>query len=411
MVRVFLTAILLTALVACSSKKEGDLGPQPLQPYKASIGLKKAWQVDLGTGLGKRFSQLTAVLSNDKILALANTSEIQARDAETSKLIWRNKTKLRIAGGIGLGLQQFYVGTLDGTLEAFATDTGKHLWSAQAHSEVIGVPAENAGLVVARSIDGRIYGFDQSSGEQLWIFKSTVPVLTLRGLSGVVFFDDLVIAGLANGKIVALDRRTGQMRWERRVAIGQGRSEIERIADLDTTPLLMDGKVLALSYQGRLLAMDASNGRPQWQAQAPSYQNFDSGFGNIYIVTKTSDLIAISSSDGREKWRQSLLSRRGLSAPIVLGNYIAVGDYEGYLHVFSQVDGELVSRRRMGRYAINANLLADSRYIYAQNHTGTLAAYYLDKEFTQLHSVGNIPARSEVMRKTGMHPEYKNRAK
>lgn len=408
--RILLALAAVALISACSSSKDDDLGPQPLTPYKASIGLKKAWRVDLGPGVGEHFNQLTSALSGDKIIALASHSEIQARSVKDADLLWKAKTDLRISGGIGLGLSQFYVGTLDGTLEAFNSADGKHLWSAQAHSEIVGVPAENGNLVVARSIDGRIYGFERSSGNKLWVFEATVPVLTLRGLGGVVFHQDLVIAGLANGKLVALDRRTGQTRWERRVAIGQGRSEIERIADLDTTPILVDNKVLALSYQGRLLAMDANSGRPQWQAQAPSYHDFDTGFGNIYIVTKTSELVAISSYDGREKWRQPLLTRRGVSAPVTFGNYIAVGDYEGYLHIFSQVDGSLAARRRMDRYPVNANLLADAEHIYLQSASGKLAAYYLDKEFVQLQTINNLPARSEVMRKTGMHPEYPHKA-
>jgi outer membrane protein assembly factor BamB len=204
-------------------------------------------------------------------------------------------------------------------------------------------------------------------------------VLTLRASATPVIRDNTVYAGLSNGRVVALDLNSGQVRWEARIAIPQGDSEIERIVDVNGSPLVMNNEIYAISYQGRLLRMDRSSGRPQWAFKASSDGGLSEGFGNVYFTADDGSIFAVNRDSGSLTWQQTLLANRQLSSPTAFSNYVIVGDFEGYLHVLSQVDGQMVARTKLGSDGIRARIISDGRLIYVFGNKGHLTAYRISR--------------------------------
>lgn len=403
--RLMAVLFLSTAVIACSSNKKSseDLKPAELPEYQAEIGFKTLWKADIGQGQGKHFSRIAPAVVGDSLYIASVDGLVAKLEKATGKTVWQKQLDLNIGGGVSADHEQVIVGALNGDVVSLSIENGEERWRTRLTSEVTSQPTIDGNLVVVRCVDGHIYSLDLTTGEKLWGYNSTIPVLTLRGSGQVVFFNDLVIAGLANGKLVALDRATGVVRWENRVDIGQGRSEIERIVDIDATPLLLDDVVVGASYQGRMVAFNAESGRPMWQSTAPTYNNMSSGFGNIYVTNTQSQLMALSKHDGKVKWMQNGLKRRSLTAPSVVGSYIFASDYEGFLHVFSQVDGRLIGRKYIDRNGVKTavTIADDQLYVYAD--VGTLYALKLTGDFEQFYSTGGTPARAEGIRKRGIH--------
>lgn len=406
-----LSLILCTVflLTACgTNSKTKDKEPNRLAAIEPTAGLKTLWRTSIADGQGKIFNRLEPYWHEDTIYVAAQDGTVAALDKESSDVNWQIKLPQSLSGGVAYGNDKLLLGALSGELLALSATDGAVLWQAQLSSELAGKALEDSGLIVARSIDGRVYGFDAQSGNRLWIYEPTMPLLTLRGYGEPVFYKRLVIIGLENGKLVALDRKTGALRWENRVAIGQGRSEIERLVDIDASPFVLNDIVIAASYHGRIMAYEADSGRPLWQADAATYNDMSSGFGNIYISTKDANVVAISRHDGRFRWEQTALKGRKLGAPLALSSYVLVADYQGYVHILSQVDGSIVGRRRVDIRGVRANIQAQDDEVLIYGNAGVLALYQTSTEFLGYYTTGGIPARSEVMRKRLMHPEWQN---
>lgn len=228
-------------LAGCSSndiKDENLFEPADLVKFEPELKLKKRWSVSVGNGQGKSYTKIAPVLADDYIYVAAHNGHVLCVEQESGKKRWLQKTKLPITGGVGAGYDRVFVGTENGEVVAMAADDGAIVWRAQLSSEVLSAPQTDGTIVVVPSYDGKLYGLNFETGKKAWEYDSSLPVLTLRGTANPVVDDETVIAAFANGKLVAFDIATGLVRWEQRVAISQGRSEIERIVDIDGTPLL-----------------------------------------------------------------------------------------------------------------------------------------------------------------------------
>jgi outer membrane protein assembly factor BamB len=229
--------------------------------------------------------------------------------------------------------------------------------------------------VVAQSYDGKLQGLDFDSGEKLWTYDSNVPVLTIRGTGTPILRNNVVYAGFANGRVLAFSARTGATLWEARVAISQGRSEIERIVDIDGTMALEGNELYAASYQGRVVAIDATNGRKVWQRNVSSFSGVSQGFGNVYVTDEDGTVTAYLRNGQGLRWQQDALAYRELSRPTPVSSYVAVADLEGYIHLMSQVDGEFAGRVKADGKGARADMLADGNILYVYGNSGKLIAY------------------------------------
>lgn len=349
--------------------------PKKLTEYEAELEIEVLWKESVGVGADEHSLKLVPAISYGKILAADREGLLQARDINTGELSWEVETQFNFSGGPGLGDNTVILGTSNAEVLAFNLDNGEQLWKATVSSEVLSIPVVAEGIVVIRTIDGRVIALNEENGEALWSYELNVPALSIRGTGSAIIVEDNVISGFANGKMVALRLTDGKHAWESTVTIPTGTSEVERMVDLDVDPVETDGVIYVASYQGGVSAIVEIDGDVIWRNKdISSYSGLSYDWGYLYLSDAESDIWKLDQRNGRSLWKQDELHQRRLNAPLSFGEYVVVGDFEGYLHWLSASDGHLMARERITRSAINAQAIAinDIVYVYAQD--GTLAA-------------------------------------
>ncbi|MGH8440290.1 MAG: outer membrane protein assembly factor BamB [Pseudomonas sp.] len=369
-------AVLTLAILAagCSSNSKKELPPAELTKFTEEVVLKKQWSRSIGDGQGESFNMLVPAIENDRIYAADVTGVVMAMDRNTGDVAWKKDLELPVSGAVGVGYGMVMLGTLRGEVIALDASSGEQRWRSRVTSEVLAPPATNGDVVVVQTQDDRVIGLDASTGDRRWIYESTPAVLTLRGTGAPIVTNHLAVAGLSTGKVIALDTRNGVPVWEQRVAIPQGRSELDRVVDIDGGLLLSGGTLYVTSYQGRVAGLDLESGRVLWQRDASSYTGVAQGFGNVYVSLASGTVEGIDERSSSALWSNDSLARRQLSAPEVFSSYVAVGDLEGYLHLLSQVDGRFVGRERIDSDGLRARPLVVGDTIYVYGNSGKLEA-------------------------------------
>jgi outer membrane protein assembly factor BamB len=373
---------LMLSLGACSTVKDwfGSDDEDPTQPVELvdieeTVNIKKRWSVGVGNGQGKGLYQLHPVISGNLIYAASSDGEVKAIERERGKVQWKTELDSSLSGGVGYYEGYLLLGSSDGFVLKLSADSGEVLWSTRLQGEILAPPQGDGNVVIAQSYDGKLQGLDFDSGEKLWTYDSNVPVLTIRGTSTPILRNGVAYAGFANGRVLAFNAENGATLWEVRVAISQGRSEIERIVDVDGTMVLAGNELYAASYQGRVVAIDVSSGRKLWQKDVSSFSGVAQGFGNVYVTDEDGTLSAYLRNGQGQRWQQDALGYRELSRPTPVSSYVAVADFEGYVHLVSQVDGEFVGRVKAGGDGARADMLADGNTLYVFTNDGKLIAY------------------------------------
>lgn len=368
-------AVLMLAGCGSSSKKE--LPPAELEKFTAEVELERSWKRNIGVGQGELYNNLQPALDGLTLYAADANGRVVSMDRDTGKVNWQVKLKEPLSGAVGAGGGRVMLGTLNGAVITLDEMDGSELWRAQVSSEVLAPPQTNGDIVVVQSQDDKLVALDITTGEQRWMYESSLPVLTVRGHSTPVVSLYRVYAGLASGRVVALDANNGIALWEQRVAQPQGRSELERMVDIDGHLLLNDDTLYAATYQGNLVALDAESGNIRWQRPASSHGGPGAGFGSVYLSRADGAVEAFDQNRGIPLWTNEQLLRRQLTAPVAFSSYVAVADYEGYLHLLAQTDGRLVGRVRVDSKGVRVPPIARSGTLYIYGNSGDLAAYQL----------------------------------
>jgi outer membrane protein assembly factor BamB len=381
-----LPVVLLAMLLGGCSTMAGWFGgednatpPAKLEDIKHPVRLKELWNQDIGVGYDKQSVNLVPVVSGPYILAADRRGRVVELSADTGKELWETTTEAPISAGPGAGEGLVLVGASDGQVIALKLDDGSIAWRTHVSSEVLSVPRIDLGIVVIQSVDGSVTGLGSSDGHQLWVSDHSVPVLTLRGTASPAVERGGVITGLGSGKVVAMTTAKGYQVWETSIAIPKGRTEIDRLVDVDADPVIVGDTVYAVSYQGKLAIIDLRSGNLGWSRDLSSYTGLAVDFSKIYVTDADSKVWALSRDNGTSVWKQEKLHNRVLTAPALFGDYVAVGDFEGYLHLLSSYDGRIVGRIRVDRKGIAARPVVVDDVLYVYGKSGTLAAYKLKK--------------------------------
>lgn len=380
--RWLLPALLSLSLGACSTVSgwfdiddEDPTDPVPLVDIEQTVKIKKLWSTGVGDGQGKGLYRLQPVIDGERIYAASAEGEVKAIERGRGKTLWDIELDIELSGGVGVYEQAVFVGSADGIVIKLNAEGGAVEWQTQLSGEILSPPQADGRVVVAQTYDGRLQGLDFTSGEKLWTYDSNVPVLTIRGTSTPILRNGVAYAGFANGRVSAFNAMTGAILWESRVAISQGRSEIERIVDVDGTMVFIGNELYAASYQGRVVSIDATNGRKLWQQNVSSFSGVSQGFGNIYVADEDGTVTAYLRNGQGVRWQQDALGYRELSRPTPVNSYVAVADFEGYVHLMSQVDGNFVGRVKADGDGARANMLTDGNVLYVFGNSGKLIAY------------------------------------
>jgi outer membrane protein assembly factor BamB len=345
----------------------------PADTLKARV----RWRASVGEAPKKDYYGLRLATAGQHLYAADGAGRISAFNSGTGRKVWQTQTQPRLVAGVGLGGTAVLAGTLDGEVIAVSSEAGTPLWRVGITSEVLAAPLGDADIVVARSGDGRLHGLAAVDGRQLWTFDRAVPTLSLRGTSRPVVADGRVYAGLDTGKLVALDLNSGQLLWEESVSAPSGRSEIERLVDLDADPVLVEGDLFAVSYGGQLIALDAANGKLQWRQEVSSYSGLAVDGDRVYASDHVGRVWALDRATGAVQWKQEGLKLRGLTSPVIHEGWVAVGDFEGYVHWLSPEDGSLRGRLKASRSVLNAPPLVSGGGLYVLGRGGDITAIEL----------------------------------
>ncbi len=372
-----LAVVLFSAVLAACSSTPKSSDPAPLTDFTEIKQLKKVWSYSLGDGQGEAYYRIAPAIDGDEIFIASVDGGVAALNKKTGKKLWKKAHKLTISGGVGVASTQLYVGTADGQVAVLDRLSGDVQWTAEVGGEVLGAPAGNGSVVVVQTYSGLVHGFNAQSGERLWTYTAQVPRLTMRGTSSPRIVRGVALVGLANGRIVALDADTGSVRWEQRVSVAQGSTEIERLVDVDGRLLLIENDqiVVVNGYQGKVIAIDIASGRPLWAKDNSSYVGAAEALGNVYVVDASGGVSAIAEGGRSIAWTQTVLARRILTEPAALSGVVAVGDFDGYLHLLGQLDGQLVGRKRVDSDGLRAPMAVDSKLLYVYGNSGKLVAY------------------------------------
>jgi outer membrane protein assembly factor BamB len=276
---------------------------------------------------------------------------------------------------VGEGL--VIVGTSDAEVIALDQGTGEERWRARVSSEVLSAPTAGSGVIVVHTVDGKLFGLESTNGNERWLYEREVPVLTLRGSGSPVLSGGAAIVGMAGGKLIALRVDNGNLLWDQNVTVPSGRSELERMADIDGDPIVMGGGVFVATYQGDVAAVEQRSGRLAWQRKMSSYNGMGADRQGLYISDADGVVWGLDLRSGSARWSQDALKHRKLSNVAVLQDLVVVGDFEGYLHWLDRDDGRLVARTRVGSDPITTGLQVVDGVLYVQGDGGELAAIRL----------------------------------
>ncbi|MCE2423551.1 MAG: outer membrane protein assembly factor BamB [Pseudomonadales bacterium] len=369
--------------------KEGQ--PTPLEDFEAEAVIDLQWRSKVGRGLGRKSLRLVPTVIADRVFAADGYGRVVAFDRFSGTSVWSasvgkpdgipfyrfwdRRDPSFVTGGVGAGEGTVLLGTMRGEVIALDAADGSELWRRKMSSEVLSAPVGGDGVVMAQTSDGRLVALEADDGSTRWAFDNQVPLLTLRGTATPVIGPGLVFAGFGDGSIKAVVTETGAPIWEHRVMLPEGRTELERLVDVDGTPLLVAerGALYAVSYQGRLKALRVQDGNLLWEMPASSFLDLAAGYGQVYFVSDDDIVTAVQQGSATVAWTQEALKNRKLTSPVAFGNYVLVGDEEGYLHVLAQSDGRFVARRKLGSGLRTRMIEADS-IVYVLGNNGTLEA-------------------------------------
>jgi outer membrane protein assembly factor BamB len=340
----WLAALCALLGVACSSESEKLTRPTALTPLEAPIAVQELWQLDIG---GAEGTFLRPCVVENAIYAASRTGNLVRVDPANGKEVWRASVPGGIAGGVGSDGLAVAVAGPRGDVAVF-DGAGKHLWDGQVPSDVIVPPLVGHGLVIVRSTDNRVTAFDVANGARRWVFQKQQPALTLHGEAEMVFAGDNVLVGFPSGRLGAIALSNGAGRWEAGVSEPKGATEVERLADVLGVPAILQDEVCTTSFQGRVGCFDARNGDLHWAREFSAGAGIALSPTAVYGVDAAAHVNAFARDAGAGLWQNSALAYRTLSAPVVLGKVVAVGDFEGKIHLLRTEDGKLVGRFEAG---------------------------------------------------------------
>ncbi|MGC1388889.1 MAG: outer membrane protein assembly factor BamB [Steroidobacteraceae bacterium] len=374
-----LLPLALAALIfaaGCSKDKDVE-PPAALVKFPATLPVKKIWDANVGGGKKqvKLRLGLGPAVDNGIVFAGSDQGELLAVSLDTGRKVWVKKLGLQLSAGPGAGYGMVVVGTTKGAVIALDGATGRVLWTTRVNSELLSAPAIGEKVVVMRSVDGRLHGFDARKGTDLWSVEQQVPRLSLRGTAIPVIAREMAISGFDNGKVMAVSLNTGDTVWDTALASPHGRTELDRLVDIDSALRVIGDNVFAAGFQGRTAMLALDSGQIWWAHDMSSERGLSVDDDNLFVTQSDGVVVAMRQRDGSEVWRNDKLKRRGLTAPAVTSTAVAVADYQGYLHWLDKATGALVARQRVAKYRVSNPLVAVKDTVIVLTDSGSLAAF------------------------------------
>ncbi|MCX7067733.1 MAG: outer membrane protein assembly factor BamB [Methylococcales bacterium] len=387
--KITLLLLLCLALVGCATVKESMSGifdyfsggqdnaepPTPLVEYTPELDVKVFWKESVGVGADGQTLKLIPAIGTGKIIAADRKGVVEARDAKTGNLLWEVETEIPFSAGPSLAAGRIILGSSKAKVVALNSENGEQLWENTVSSEILAMPVIAKGIVIVRTTAGEIVALDERTGRRLWSYEHSVPALSIRGTGAPLIVGDKVIVGYDNGKLVALHLNNGKYIWEATIAMPKGRSEIERLVDLDVDPIETGDTIYVAAYNGGVSAISVSDGEVLWRNdKISSHTGLSYDNRHLYLSDSSGQVLQIEQRGGAGLWKQKELSYRSLTAPVLYQDYVVVADYNGYVHWLSTRDGRQLGRVQISDSGIDTKPIVVDGIVYVYAKDGTLAA-------------------------------------
>ncbi len=378
-----IAATLVLASCGMFGDKDDELEPKELVKFESTVKIKRLWSTKVGGDAEFLLVGLRPVGDGNLIYAASQDGKVVAIDPDNGKPRWKADLEVEISAGPGVGEGVLAVATKDGFVITLDAASGAEQWRANAGGEILAQPLIKDDLVVVQTIDNRLIALARFDGGQRWEIEQKMPVLTMRGASSPMLVGSLVIAGFDNGRLAAINIETGDIEWDSMLALSTGRSDLDRLADIDGAIAVVGQDVYAAGYQGRVASIAAESGQVLWSREISSHVGMAADWNSVYTARDDGEVIALTRVNGAETWRNDDLLRRDPSLPVPFHTTVVVGDFEGYLHFFSSIDGKAVARLRQGKKAISSDPLVVANRLYVQSDDGSVAAYEVAQDREQ----------------------------
>ena len=380
--RVAVLVACVVALAGCSTikgwfggKSGAALKPAELTDFTPTAKAERLWSLDLGEGEGLLGSRQGPAIADGRVYTAVREGGVSAIDLQTGKRAWNFETELPLSSGPGVGDGVVAVGSLEGDVIALDAATGAQKWTAKVGNEVLAAPAVGQGFVLVRSVGGRVTAFSAATGERRWFWEREAPALAVRGNGSPVLGPGLLFVGNDDGTLVALSLADGRLLWDQTIAAAEGRSELDRMADVDGAPVLDDVTLYATSYKKQTMAIDGPSGRPLWSHDAGGPGRAAVAADRVVVTDAAGTVWGLDKATGAALWQQAALARRNVTGPAIQGDYAVVGDLEGYLHWLRLSDGAFAARAGFDGEAIRAAPVVADGILVVQDTGGALAAW------------------------------------
>lgn len=379
--RILFIFTLSLSLGACSTmsslkfwgdEEDEEEGPAELISITESVNLDSEWNKKFGTD--NNFGRLVPAFSNDTIVHVSSNGYLAAIDSNSGSDLWTKQTEDLVSGAVTIGFKKIFYGTLDGDLIALDFKDGTEIWRSKVTSEILSPPVTNGSVVAAQTSDGKITGFNIKNGDQEWVHQNTIPKLTLRGTATPILAKGFIFTGFANGKVSMIYPDSGAIRLEIPVTINEGKSELERVVDIDGKSVVSNDILVSASYQGNITAIDLQQGQIAWQEKISSIHDLVSVRSRIIAIDEKDSIKGFGLSSGAILWQQDGLKLRSISSPAALGSNFAVGDFEGYVHILNSKNGSFVGRKKVSNRPI-LEVVSKGAYLIVLDDSGRL--FYL----------------------------------
>ncbi|MCB1733620.1 MAG: outer membrane protein assembly factor BamB [Gammaproteobacteria bacterium] len=375
-------SLLILGLGGCSTISDWMFGgddnrepPAELTPLSSSIGINQLWSASAGTGVGEDWIRFRPAVNGGRVYVAGRDGEVRALNAASGATIWSIDLDMPLSSGAAVGDGLVLVSGDNGELIALSDTDGTERWRVPLTAPALSPAVVKTGIVVVRTVDGNIAGFDVPTGGRVWVYPRRVPALTMRGVSAPVLVGkNGVLSGSDSGKLSLVTLEKGFPVWERDIAVASGNSELARMVDIDGDPVVVGNIVFAVAFQGRAAALNVQDGQALWSRELSSSVGLGADTEQVYVTDEKSDVWSLDISTGASLWRQTDLHRRQLTAPVAIGKYVAVGDFEGYVHWLSREDGRLVGRIQVDAGGILGPMVESDGVLYVQGRGGNVVA-------------------------------------
>ncbi|ENU1228244.1 MULTISPECIES: outer membrane protein assembly factor BamB [Providencia] len=381
--KTLLVGLVASALLAGCSSETDSIIMAPLPQVENQFSPSIVWDKSVGNGVEQFYSELSPAWDGSAVYAADRKGLVKAFELDSGKELWSVDLSKRtgflsanlsalLSGGLTVDGDKIFVGTERGTVIALNKEDGQVVWDVEVAGEALSKPVVSNDLVIIHTSNGQLQALDVNSGEIKWTVNMDTPSLSLRGESAPAVAFGAAIVGGDNGRVSAVLLSQGQLIWQQRISQVTSSTEIGRLNDVDMTPIIDDGKVYAIAYNGTLAALDMRSGQILWKRDLGSINNMVMSGENLYLVDQNDRVLSVRKSDGVTLWTQEDLLNRGLSAPEMYNGYLVVGDKEGYLHWLDMNTGGFVAQNKLNSSGIHSRPVVASDKLMVQTKNGTV---------------------------------------